>query len=138
MIGIVLTGHGEFPRGMHESIKLIAGEIKNLAIVPFKDDQDKLEQTLKEAIKNVDTGSGVVCFADLAGGTPFNVSAKIAATEENIAVIGGVNTPLLLSAVFQREQPLEEFINKVMTDGKENIKRFETKRRELSDDTEGI
>lgn len=138
MIGIVLTGHGGFPNGMFESIKLIAGDVKNIEIIPFEEDQDQLEQSLRTAIANVDTGSGVVCFADLAGGTPFNISSKIAAEHENIQVIGGVNTPLLLSAIFQREQTLEEFVTKVMKDGQENIKKFVAKKKETVTEDDGI
>lgn len=138
MIGIVLTGHGGFPNGMFESIKLIAGEVNNIEIIPFEEDQDKLEQSLRAAIEKVDTGSGVVCFADLAGGTPFNVSSRIATEKENVQVIGGINTPLLLSAIFQREQPLEEFVDKVMNDGQENIKKFIAKKKEVSTEEDGI
>lgn len=138
MIGIVLTGHGGFPKGMYESIKLIAGEVKNIEIIPFDEDQDELEKLLRVAIKNVDTGSGVVCFADLAGGTPFNVSSRIAAEKEDVQVIGGINTPLLLSGIFQREQPLEDFVDKVIADGQENIKKFATKKKEVSTEGDGI
>lgn len=134
----MLTGHGEFPHGMLESIQLIAGEVKNIEVIPFKEDQDKLEQSLRQAIQNVDTGSGVVCFADLAGGTPFNVSSRIAAEQDNVQVIGGINTPLLLSAIFQREQPLEAFVDKVIYDGKENIKKFEPKKKAVSEEADGI
>ncbi|MUK87619.1 hypothetical protein GMD78_04290 [Ornithinibacillus sp. L9] len=138
MIGIVLTGHGAFPNGMLESVQLIAGEVKQVRIVPFKEDQDKLKDELEQAIKEVDTGSGVVCFADLAGGTPFNVSSRVAATKSNVKVIGGVNSPMLLSGLFQRELHLDDFINRVLHDGKENIKEFAVNKKEIEESEEGI
>ena len=52
---------------MYESIRLIAGDVEGLKTIPFQEDQEQLERALIEAIEQVDTGSGVVCFADLAG-----------------------------------------------------------------------
>lgn len=138
MIGIVLTGHGSFPNGILQSVQLIAGEVKQVEVIPFEEDQDKLQEALTEAIDNVDTGSGVVCFADLAGGTPFNVSSRIAASKENVRVIGGINSPMLLSGVFQRELAIDQFVEKVLLDGKENIKQFELKQKQVPDEVDGI
>lgn len=138
MIGMVLTGHGSFPNGMLASVQLIAGEIKQVGVIPFEEDQDELETAILQAIKQVDTGEGVVCFTDLAGGTPFNVCARIAATQENIRVIGGTNAPMLLSGLFQRELSLDEFVEKVIKDGKENIKQFEVKSKAPTENVDGI
>jgi N-acetylgalactosamine PTS system EIIA component len=138
MIGIVLTGHGGFPNGMLESVELIAGDIQNIRVVPFRDDQDKLEQDLKVAISEVETGSGVVCFTDLAGGTPFNVSSRIATTTENVRVVGGTNSPMLLSGLFQRNLELDAFMDLVLKEGKDNIKQFIVKKKEEVEAEEGI
>lgn len=127
MIGLILTGHGSFPNGMLESVQLITGEIKQIKVVPFEEDQDKLSEQLKQAMDEVDTGSGVVCFTDLAGGTPFNVSSKLAAQRENVRVIGGMNSPMLLSSVFQRELELGSFVDNALKEGRDNIKEFKVK-----------
>ena len=138
MIGIVLTGHGAFPTGMLESVQLIAGEIKQVEVIPFEEDVEKLEQAIAKAISNVETGSGVVCFTDLAGGTPFNVCSRIASGIEKIRVVGGTNSPMLLSGLFQRELSLDAFIEKVLKEGKDNIKEFEIKRKQTTEDEVGI
>ncbi|WP_026907144.1 hypothetical protein [Paucisalibacillus globulus] len=138
MIGIVLTGHGGFPNGMLESVELIAGDIQHIQVVPFRDDQDKLEQELHAAISAVDTGKGVVCFTDLAGGTPFNVSSKIAATTENVRVVGGTNSPMLLSGLFKRTLELDAFTEMLLKEGKENIKQFIVKKKEKVEMEDGI
>lgn len=137
MIGIVITGHGAFPTGMLESVQLIAGEIKQIEVIPFEEDVEKLEQAIEKAIDNVDTGSGVVCFTDLAGGTPFNVCSR-ASSKGNVRVIGGSNSPMLLSGLFQRELSLDEFVSKVLKDGKENIKEFKIIQKQPVEDPTGI
>lgn len=138
LIGIVLTGHGSFPNGMLESVQLITGEVKQVSVIPFEEDQDKLQKELEDAIAEVDTGQGVVCFADLAGGTPFNVSSRIAATKENIRVIGGTNAPMLLSGLFQRELDVDSFVALSLKEGKENIKQFVFKSKEITQSSDGI
>ncbi len=137
MIGIVLTGHGKYPTGLYQSVKLIAGEVESLEVVPFVQDQDKLKDSLLKAIEKVDEGDGVVCFADLAGGTPFNVSSQLAITREYMHVIGGTNPPMLLSALFQRELPVKAFVSNVIQEGKVSIKAFEFKER-TGNHSEGI
>ncbi|MFD1449037.1 PTS sugar transporter subunit IIA [Oceanobacillus profundus] len=138
MIGIVLTGHGGFPDGMLESVQLIAGTIENIRVIPFHDDQDKLEQDLKNAISELETGHGVVCFTDLAGGTPFNVSSRIAASTEKVRVVGGTNSPMLLSGLFQRNMELDLFIELVLKEGRDNIKQFIVKKKQEIEVDEGI
>lgn len=60
MIGLIITGHGTFSNGMLDSVQLIVGEKKQIKVIPFEDDQDILSEQLDSAIKEVDTGSGVV------------------------------------------------------------------------------
>src|SRR5690625_864275 len=138
MIGLVLTGHGSFPNGMLESIQLITGEIDQIKVIPFETDQNKLNEELERAIEEVDNGDGVVCFTDLAGGTPFNVSSKLAAEKENVRVIGGTNSLMLLSAVFQRDSDLNSFVELALTEGKNNIKEFKLKTVKEQETNDGI
>ncbi|WP_375089295.1 PTS sugar transporter subunit IIA [Peribacillus sp. RS7] len=138
MIGIVLTGHGSFPTGMLESVQLIVGEIKQVEVIPFEEDVTILEQVVFKAIDNVETGAGVVCFTDLAGGTPFNVCSRIASGKDNIRVVAGTNLPMLLSGLFHRELSLNAFIDKILKDGKENIKEFKKIQQQTEEDVAGI
>lgn len=82
LIGFVITGHGSFASGILESVQFIAGRVEQIRVVSFQEDQEKLYKDLKQAISEVDTGSGAVCFADLADGTPFNVCSRIALTRK--------------------------------------------------------
>ncbi|WP_066191757.1 PTS sugar transporter subunit IIA [Gracilibacillus timonensis] len=139
MIGIVIAGHGSFSTAILESVELIAGSVQKAETVEFKDDTDKLEKEIKQAIHEVDGGNGVVCFTDLAGGTPFNICSQVASSLSGVQVIGGINSPMLLSGIFQREAGLQEFVEKVMEDGKSNIKQFAMeKRKESSTSQDGI
>ncbi len=138
MIGFVLTGHGPFARGILETVQFIAGRVEQISVVPFQEDQEKFYKDLEQAISEVDTGSGTVCFTDLAGGTPFNVCSRISLMKKNVRVIGGTNSPMLLSGLFQRELELDQFVDLVISEGKESIKLFQIKDRAKKEQTNGI
>ncbi|SDI74442.1 PTS galactosamine/N-acetylgalactosamine transporter subunit IIA [Natribacillus halophilus] len=135
MIGIVVTGHGTFPQGMYQALELIVGEQEQVKAIPFEDDKDQLKKDIEEILEVVDTGDGVVFFTDLAGGTPFNTCVTIASEKQNGEVVGGTNLPMILSGMFQRELPLDEFVKLILQEGKENIKIFEEGSRKTQEST---
>lgn len=132
---IILVGHGNFAEGIYSGIKLIAGEQDNISLYKFENDKEALKHNINQEVSNY--SEEIYCFADLAGGTPFNVCSEIAHTKNNVHVIGGVNLPLLLSAIFNSSDDNESFLNSVMHEGKESIKLFEVKKKE-KDSTDGI
>ena len=106
MIGLVVATHGEFGASLLSTLRTILGESEGVVSVPL-DPQDSLEsfQTkLEKAIRDVDPqGSGTLVMVDMLGGTPFNVSIRLA-TEKKVKVLTGVNLPMLLKALSHREE----------------------------------
>ncbi|MDF2557567.1 MAG: fructose transporter subunit [Bacillales bacterium] len=104
MIGIIVTGHGNFASGLLSTVKLIAGEQEYLIGIDFLEENstDELSQNIKEAIHTL--GDDVVIFTDLAGGSPFNQSVKLKMEmkDKNIEVLSGTNFPMLLESLFTR------------------------------------
>ena len=97
MVGIVIVGHGRFPEELHKAAEMIVGEIKNCATVsicPGEDLQDS-EKRIGEAVKNVNSGDGVIILADLFGGTACNLSLIYQETGK-VEVISGVNLPMII------------------------------------------
>ena len=52
MVGIIVSGHGNFASGLLSTLKLIAGEQENVVGIDFIDGQgsDELKNNIKEAI----------------------------------------------------------------------------------------
>ena len=73
MIGVVLTGHGQFAPGLADSMGLIIGEQENFAVVPFTPElaPEELSQRLLDAVREAGRDETLI-LCDLAGGTPFN------------------------------------------------------------------
>ena len=95
MIGMIATGHGSFATGITSGLKLLAGEPQDYETVDFlpEDSAEALAQKLDAAYERLSGCEGIVIFADLTGGTPFNVSIrmKMEHPERQIEVIGGSN-----------------------------------------------
>src|SRR5699024_4531683 len=106
-------------------VELITGEVAQIKTITFQTDTDKLHNDLDAAIDEVNTGDGVVCFADLAGGTAFNVCSQIAVNKDNVRVVGGTNSPMRLSGVFQVESTVNNEFENGMQEGKNNMNALE-------------
>ncbi|SEK53249.1 PTS system, N-acetylgalactosamine-specific IIA component [Carnobacterium iners] len=137
MIGIVLSGHGEFASGLNSSIQLIAGKQAGFQVVDFSEgmSSDDLQEALKVAVESVEQGQGTVIFTDIPGGTPFNQSVILSTKKEKLRVVSGTNLPALLDGSFSRELVLGEFVSKVLLSGKEGLQEFVQKKK-ISVDSE--
>lgn len=105
MVGIVCISHGLMAEGMVDSAKLFYGdEVSQLTSVTLNgdDDPESFYKRLTEAIDQVNSGEGVIVFADLLGGTPANKS--VYALDEKIDVITGMNLTMLIELLGLRSQ----------------------------------
>ncbi|MDR2939211.1 MAG: PTS N-acetylgalactosamine IIA subunit [Clostridiales bacterium] len=105
MIGMIITGHGEFAPGIAHALEMTAGKQDFMLAVPFMDGQDlsEFEQSLLvSASKLKGSVEGVVFFTDMLGGTPFRSSMLASAQTENSAVVVGSNLPMLIEMALTR------------------------------------
>jgi len=104
MVGIIVVGHGEFAKGLSSAVEMIAGrqdEYLNLSF-SYGMTPEQLKAEIKDAIEHLNTERGVLIFTDLMGGTPFKESVEISLQYDNVKVITGTNTAMLLEAVLMR------------------------------------
>ena len=106
MVGILITGHGNFPTGVLSAVNLVAGNPGNVYAVDFVEGMsaEELKEKLQAAIAAIPSEE-VLVMADLAGGTPFRtaVELKMVMTEKAIRVIAGANMPALMEAALSAE-----------------------------------
>ena len=123
MIGIILTGHGRFGEGLNSSLELIAGPQDFFKVVNFEHEPDELEKDLREAIDSLSDCEGIIVFTDLAGGSPFKISAVLAEEKGNIRVIVGTNLPMLMEVALTRnmENDLEALTELAVNTGKDQV-----------------
>ena len=127
MISIILTGHGSFAEGLFSASKLITGVCDAVSCVTFpeSDSTDDLRAKLKAAIDA--SGGEVLVLADVAGGSPFKeaVLLRAAMPERRIEVVSGVNLPLVIAALLEREgETLDSLIPGLLEGGKFAVRQY--------------
>lgn len=129
MIGVVVASHGGLCRELLITAEMILGPAAQTAAAPLATGvslQDFAAQ-LRQVVAAVQQEAGVLLLADLAGGTPCNVAAVLAAQSEEIKVVTGVNLPMLLEVLSRREGlSLEELAGIAATAGQGGICRVST------------
>ncbi len=138
MIGMILTGHGNFGSGLYSSVKLISGEKENFVVCDFVEgmgaDED-LMPMLEKAVADLSaTCDGVLIFTDLKGGSPFQKAVTVAYGKENIEVVAGSNLPMILEASMAREfiESLEDLTNMAISTGKDQVYRYVYEERKVA------
>ncbi|MDI9540419.1 MAG: PTS sugar transporter subunit IIA [Bacillota bacterium] len=140
MVGIIVTGHGNFATGLTSSVKLIAGMPELYETVDFvqEDSVEDLETNLNAAIDNLkeDCKEGILIFTDLVGGSPFKTSVEISLTrEEKIVVLGGTNLGMLVEISMARTfmDDLDALAQMAVNTGQTQVMRYEFKERVVED-----
>lgn len=97
MIGMVLVTHGNIGAEMLAALDQIVGpQAQAKAVsVAADDDMDQCCNAILAAIKDVNTGKGVVLLTDMFGGTPSNLALSVM-PKTNAVVLAGVNLPTLI------------------------------------------
>lgn len=104
MVGVVLTGHGQFSTGLASAIDMVAGDQPDFEVVPFEGSQAaSYGEDLRQAIEGLSAKcDGVLVFVDLLGGTPFNQAMMIAQDVQDLEIVTGTNLPMLIELLFLR------------------------------------
>jgi PTS system N-acetylgalactosamine-specific IIA component len=146
MIGLVVTGHGQFAEGMHTSARMIAGENEHVKYVCFEEGMglEELAEKLNAAYNELAGCDGIVVLSDLPGGSPFNTAVQCAMShpDKKIVVLSGTNLPMIIagSTMAGFETDPQALADELLFEGKDNVVRFEMAARAEAeeDDEDGI
>jgi len=138
MIGIIVTGHGNFAGGITTALELVLGKQERYIDVdfPIGDTAVELEQNMTEAVDKLENCRNIVVFADLLSGSPFNTAIMKAMQDERIKVIYGVNLGMLIEAVMNRNTGVDfnELVNRAIETGRSQIGVFDADTVKDNDD----
>ena len=127
MIGIMIIAHDSLSEGLARAVTHVLGSRPpqfEVLSVAATDDPAALLPAARELVRQLDTGSGVVVFSDIYGGSPSNLAAKLlkAGRVEGIA---GVNLPMLVRAFTYRAKGMDTMIKKAISGGCDGVVRIE-------------
>ncbi|MFC3050364.1 PTS sugar transporter subunit IIA [Kordiimonas pumila] len=97
MIGMVVVTHGRLADEFVSATEHVVGaqeQLRAICIGP-DDDMERRRKDIMDAVKEVDSGHGVVLLTDMFGGTPSNLAISLL-EKGRVEVIAGINLPMLI------------------------------------------
>ena len=127
MVKGLLIGHGKFPETLLEVARSILGEITDFQIVSYeKCPPAELESKVRRVLKKLGKEEKII-FVDFYGSSGANVCNRIVEKDKKVAVICGVNLPMLIKFLRYRDRlKFNELVKLVKKTGQEAIKKMET------------
>lgn len=128
MLGLIITGHGEFSKGLLHAGQMIAGKQENIENVMFEDGTELsvLQSRISEAVeRQLEKYNGTIILTDLKGGTPFNVSMLVTNGMPQTAVLSGTNLPMIIEGALlsQFSESVDDLANQLIRVGQAGIDR---------------
>lgn len=130
MIGIIISGHGNFATGLRSSLNLIAGNPGNVEYVDFleTDSTETLKQKYINSLHNLSNCNSILALSDLTGGSPFKTLVELKTEIETpLEVIGGTNLAMILEISMAKDfiDDLSILAGTALETGKNGIVKFE-------------
>lgn len=142
MIGLIVTGHGNFASGITSSLNLIAGDLENYVAVDFPAEYsvEDLERELNNAFETLKDCEGVLVLSDLGGGSPFKTAVIAGYPRGNVEVVAGTNLPMAIEVNMARKfiEDLGMLTDMAMNTGKDQVVRYENVVIKQEEPTDGI
>ena len=127
MVGILLIAHAPLAAALAAAAAHVyacaperaGAQLQVFDVQPDSDTPANVEKA-RALLREIDSGSGVLVLADAFGASPGNV-ATLLAEPGRVAVIAGVNLPMLLRALCYREGSLAETAEKALAGGTQGV-----------------
>ncbi|HUV86249.1 MAG TPA: PTS sugar transporter subunit IIA [bacterium] len=128
MTGIMIVAHGALAEELINSVAMIMGRVPLLRAVGLRNDQnlDDLKREIETAWRELERGGAqqILVLVDMFGGSCSNVAARLVSESEpgQVAVITGVNLPMVLEASIDRDlYEFKDLVAKMVKAGRKSI-----------------
>ena len=121
-VGVILVTHVDYGASLLRAAEVILGPLADCTSIQVDAALDVKETVtrLKEAVRLLDKGYGVIVLTDMFGGTPTNLSLSLLASG-SIEVVTGVNLPMILKVFESRQMELSKLADVAMDAGGKGI-----------------
>ena len=127
MVGILLIAHAPLAAALAAAAAHVyacaperaGAQMRVFDVQPDSDPQANVA-TARALLREIETGSGVLVLTDAFGASPGNAAAALA-EPGRVAVIAGVNLPMLLRALCYRDGSLAETTEKALAGGTQGV-----------------
>jgi mannose PTS system EIIA component len=117
MIGALVVTHGHLGQELVAAAEMIVGEISHIRAVSigWHDDVNEAQKDIEKRISEVEGGKGVLILTDMFGGTPSNIAFSLHEPGK-IDIVTGVNLPMIIKIVSQKEGDTLDSLARVVRD----------------------
>lgn len=115
----VVFAHSAMAEGIVGAVRAITG-ISADALVPVSNDEGSPEVLADRLAELCGTGATVV-FTDLVGSSCNTLAAVLTRGDIQRRVVSGVNLPMLIEFTFNRHQPIDLLVERVVLQGRQGI-----------------
>ncbi len=122
MVGVVVATHGRLAEELIRTAEGVCGKLDQCRAVSIGPaGMEDARALLAAAIREVDTGEGVLVLTDMFGGTPANLALTF--LDERLEVVTGVNLPMLMKVSTCRTagSPLRDMAQLLTAHAQKNI-----------------
>ncbi len=104
MIGLLIITHSRLAKELLEAAGFITGSVEAAECISIETSKDskKLRNIIKNKLKSLDQGKGVLILVDMFGGTPSNLALSFL-QKDSAEVVTGVNLPMVLAIAHNRK-----------------------------------
>ena len=123
MIGALVVTHGQLGQELVAAAEMIVGEISHIRAISigWHDDVNEAQMDIERRIAELDGGKGVLLLTDMFGGTPSNIAFALYEPGK-IDIVTGVNLPMIIKIVSQKESDTLESLARIVRDqGRKSI-----------------
>jgi PTS system mannose-specific IIA component len=126
MIPVLVLSHGDLADSILESARKIDPHLvehTGAMTLPWDVDTDAAAADLRQRLRRMDQGAGVLILTDMFGGTATNLALPFLAPDV-IEIVTGVNLPMLvkLGSLRGREVPLHDLAARLAEAGQKSIR----------------
>ena len=97
MIGVLIVTHYRLAEEFLQALQLIVGELEHFQAIGLDPSSppEAMRVRIAKAMREADTGGGVLMLVDMFGGTPSNLCLSFL-DDSRVEVVTGVNLPMLV------------------------------------------
>jgi PTS system mannose-specific IIA component len=126
MTSIIIVTHGKLAEALLATAEMIIGSQQSIGAIAFETGQDVLDLQGKicRKLKEIAEDGEVLILVDLLGGSPYNAAAMLAMTMPKVKVVTGVNLPMMLGILSDRDVSSAVLSQMAVTAGQSGVSEF--------------
>lgn len=120
---ILLASHGDLAVGIHDTLKMIVGDIPHVyTLMLARDDKQGIADKARELFSTFSPDDEIVVLTDMLGSSVNNDMVSLLPEYSHMQLLSGMNMPLVLSLVTSDVSPLSsEDISELIYTAKEGV-----------------